>query len=360
MTTSIATSPGDDSLAELCLALRRNSSCSSGTEGWPADSLRLCGDSGVYRWFLGANQGGVGWSDVDQIRGYLALAQADLATTFIITQLIGALRRIAGSDNVSIADRWLDRLVAGKAFATVGISHLTTSRRHLDQPSLLARSTPTGFTLHGEAPWVTGAAHADLYVIGATLEDGREILLAVESDRAGIAAGNGIDLVALSNSCTDRVRFEGTSVDDSAVLAGPAPEVMKSGVGNRTGGLQTSTLAIGLSRSAIGYLSEQAERREELRVASSELASDLDRLEARLLRAAAGDSSCDTADIRGAANRLVLRSTQAALTAAKGAGFVEGHPVGRWCREALFFLVWSCPQPIAQAYLCELAGIQSA
>ncbi len=43
------------------------------------------------------------------------------------------------------------------------------------------------------------------------------------------------------------------------------------------------------------------------------------------------------------------------MTAAKGAGFIEGHPVGRWCREALFFLVWSCPQPVMQAHLCELA-----
>ena len=30
---------------------------------------------------------------------------------------------------------------------------------------------------------------------------------------------------------------------------------------------------------------------------------------------------------------------------------------GRWCREALFFLVWSCPQSVLSANLCELAGI---
>jgi hypothetical protein len=27
-------------------------------------------------------------------------------------------------------------------------------------------------------------------------------------------------------------------------------------------------------------------------------------------------------------------------------------------REALFFLVWSCPQPVMQANLCELAGLE--
>ena len=67
-----------------------------------------------------------------------------------------------------------------------------------------------------------------------------------------------------------------------------------------------------------------------------------------------GGSSND--QLRARANSLVLRATQAALAATKGAGYVVGHPAGRWCREALFFLVWSCPQPVVQVGLCELAG----
>ena len=35
-----------------------------------------------------------------------------------------------------------------------------------------------------------------------------------------------------------------------------------------------------------------------------------------------------------------------------------GHSAGRMAREALFFLVWSCPQPVMQANLCELAGLE--
>jgi len=65
----------------------------------------------------------------------------------------------------------------------------------------------------------------------------------------------------------------------------------------------------------------------------------------------------NTGELRADANSLVMRSTQAAMIAAKGVGFVEGHPVGRWCREALFFLVWSCPQSVAEANLCELVEV---
>jgi hypothetical protein len=80
-------------------------------------------------------------------------------------------------------------------------------------------------------------------------------------------------------------------------------------------------------------------------------------LESALLAAARGEPACSNDDLRQRANSLVLRATQASLAAAKGAGYVAGHPAGRWCREALFFLVWSCPQPVLAANLCELAGI---
>ncbi|HJT76198.1 MAG TPA: acyl-CoA dehydrogenase, partial [Gemmataceae bacterium] len=58
--------------------------------------------------------------------------------------------------------------------------------------------------------------------------------------------------------------------------------------------------------------------------------------------------------LRGRANALVLQATQAALTASKGTGFLLDHPAQRWARQALFFLVWSCPRPAAEATLAFL------
>lgn len=352
-------SPDSESMEQLCDRLKQWSGRWVHVDDWPGESLRLCGRAGVYRWFLPQSQGGLGWSEEDQTRGYLRLAEADLTTTFVITQYIGAIRRIAGSKNGVVGDAWLQRLIQGDAFATVGISHLTTSRQHLTRPALTARETGEGYVLEGQAPWVTGAPHGDLFVIGATLEDGREILVAVPGDAAGVRPGSGYRLVALSASCTDRVEFENVVVDQAMVLSGPIENVLQTGTGAGTGGLQTSTLAIGLARAAVHFLVDEASRRDDLSVPADELARELDQLEARLLRAAAGDPALSPSDIRGAANHLVMRTTQAAMTAAKGAGFIEGHPVGRWCREALFFLVWSCPKPVSHAHLCELAfGVQ--
>ena len=88
------------------------------------------------------------------------------------------------------------------------------------------------------------------------------------------------------------------------------------------------------------------------------LEAELDGLFDRLITAASAGIAPDARDtLRGDANGLVLRAAQAALTASKGAGFVRGHPAERLVRESLFFLVWSCPQSVTAAMLCEFAGV---
>ncbi|HAL14931.1 MAG TPA: acyl-CoA dehydrogenase, partial [Planctomycetaceae bacterium] len=132
---------------------------------------------------------------------------------------------------------------------------------------------------------------------------------------------------------------------------------MATGVGAKTGGLQTSTLAVGLASGAIEFLEAESAKRDDLVLAMEALKQEYAELRDQLIQAAAGEIECSNEQVRTSANSLVLRATQASLAAAKGAGFVTGHPAGRWCREALFFMVWSCPQPVMNAHLCQLAGI---
>ncbi|HYO24741.1 MAG TPA: acyl-CoA dehydrogenase, partial [Lacipirellulaceae bacterium] len=156
---------------------------------------------------------------------------------------------------------------------------------------------------------------------------------------------------------TGELRCEDVAVPDEGVIAGPVENVLASGAGAGTAGLQTSTLALGLARSALDFLVAETARRPELEAPYAALEADYARQTEALLAAARGEPRCSNDELRREANSLVLRATQATLAAAKGAGFVAGHPAGRWCREALFFLVWSCPAPVLQANLCELAGI---
>ncbi len=358
MSTCNITSPDDLRLDELCDHLTQLGPALDRSGDWPAEQLRLCGEYGVYQWFLEPQWGGQGWSELDVIRGYLRLSAACLTTTFILTQRSGACRRIAASTNERLKASLLPDLAAGRSFATVGISHLTTSRRHLREPVLRARPVERGYVLSGFSPWVTGAAHAETVVLGATLPDRREILVALPMDLPGANAPAPPQLVGLTSSHTGPVEVDEVEVGESRLVAGPVENVMSSGSGAGTGGLQTSTLAIGLARAAIDFVFQEAEKRPELNDPAEKLRRDHAALEDDLLQLAMGKPACSTEQLRQRANSLATRAAQAALSAAKGAGYVVGHPAGRWCREALFFLVWSCPQPVMQANLCELAGLE--
>jgi alkylation response protein AidB-like acyl-CoA dehydrogenase len=354
--TKIIRSADDAALDELCHELAKRADALDMTGAWPAEQLGLLADYGVYQWFVPREWGGQGWSDVECIRGYLRLSQACLTTTFILTQRTGACQRIADGASTRKRDL-LPPLVSGEQFATVGISHLTTSRRHLAKPALAAAEAGGGYRLDGFSPWVTGGAHAQTIVTGATLDDGRQILAAVPTDLPGVEADTPARLVGVSASATGAVQFRNVLIDRDWLLAGPIENVMASGIGGNTGGLQTSTLAVGLARSAIAYLEKEAKARDELREPTMALARDGEAATEDLRSLAVGNAACTPQDLRFRANSLALRATQAALTAAKGTGYVAGHPAGRWCREALFFLVWSCPQPVANAALCDLAGL---
>ncbi len=350
-----------DEINELCQRLREEAAALDQNQTWPNEQLKWCADAGVFRWFIPEHYGGLGWNELQLLRGYLALSQACLTTTFVLTQWQAACKRILSSDNTPLKSRLLPSMGAGELFCTVGISHLTTSRQHLDRPVLLAEpNSEGGFRLNGLSPWVTGSTRADLIVIGATLAEGTQVLCAVPADRSGVHPEPSAKLVALTGSCTGAVRLENVVVAPEEVVAGPVDQVLQSGSGGGAGGLQTSTLAAGLSLAASEFLREQAARRPDLNAVADKMIADCQTLVTDLERLTLGqEPRLQAGDVRQRANSLVLRSTQAALTAAKGAGFLFDHPAGRWAREALFFLVWSCPQPVAAANLCEFAQLDS-
>ncbi len=350
-------SPEDPGLIRLCDELLSLTGDLDANDAWPRRQLELCGQFGVFEWFLPKALGGQEWNDVDVVRGYLKLSESCLTTTFVLTQLTGACRRIAASETDLVKERLIPDLLTGNQFATLGISHLTTSRRHLARPVLLAEEEEGGFTLYGYIPWVTGVPFAQHVVTGAGLEDGRQILIVVPLNLPGVSIPPTHPLVGLTASRTGEIRLDKVKVDREWLLAGPVEEVLKTGRGVQSGGVQTSTLAVGLASACIAYIEQEAQRRDNLVVPAEALRREQTELVKNLLASAAGDATPTTEAIRTQANSLVLRASQASLAAAKGAGYVASHPVGRWCREALFFLVWSCPQPVAAANLCELAGI---
>ena len=161
------------------------------------------------------------------------------------------MRRLADAAAKPTAAHWLGEIGRGRAFVTVGISHLTTSRRLGATATSVA---PGSFQVDGAIPWVTAAPRADLLVTGAVMPDGRKILFALPTDRPGVIIQTPFALAALQASCTAEVTLETVSIDDSDLLAGPAPDVMSHPGAVGTAGLETSALALGQAHAALAAL----------------------------------------------------------------------------------------------------------
>jgi alkylation response protein AidB-like acyl-CoA dehydrogenase len=328
-------------------------------DAWPAEQLSAMSDAGILGWLIPKEFGGSDISPLELVIGYEKLAALCLTSVFVLTQRNAAIQRLVRSPNFELKEQLLRALVDDSIFATVGISHLTTSRQHWKQPTVLAEETAGGFILTGDVPWVTGADRADVVVTGGTLADGRQLLVALRMTSEGVAVQSPANLLALNASRTASIQLKNVFVPETDLVAGPVENVMKV-AGGGAGSHTTSALAVGHSAAAVQLLKGEAEQRPDLREIVEPFETELTVLQAALHRAIEfqGDElppqvSAET--LRQQSNSLALRSTQASLAASKGAGFVAGHPASRLVSEAMFFLVWSCPQPVVLANLRELA-----
>lgn len=352
--------PADDLISGSLTRLAALDGPADEAGAWSEPLWSVLVELGAPRWPLPGRLGGDECGRSCLLQRYARLAEGSLTAAFILSQHDAGVRRLAAAADRPAAGRWLERIAEGTAFTTVGISHLTTSRRLGEQP-MSAVSEGDGYFLSGTMPWVTAACRANVIVSGAPLDDGRQFLGAVATDRPGLSVRPPFALAAVQASCTSEVVCERVPIHAEDLLAGPAVDVMKHPGAAGTGGLETSAIALGQARAAIVGL-------EALRPASAGPDEALEVLGASWRRAwsdltAAAEGTpgaLPSGQVRGQANALVLRATQAYLAASKGTGFLRSAPAQRWARQALFFLVWSCPGPVAQATVRDLVGVCSA
>jgi len=343
--------------SELLADIARHARQADESPVWPGASWAALQKLGGVRWCIPQAYGGDGLSGAQLLERYEALAGACLTTCFILSQRDAACRRLLDSGNESLCTQILPQLATGKRFATVGLAQLTTSHQHT-APSVTAREDSDVFIIDGVIPWVTGAARADHIVMGAITDAGKQILGVMGANLPGVIVEEPLKLMAMDGSLTGPVRCKGVRLPRSQILAGPADQVL-AGKRGGTGGLETSCLAIGLTGAAVRHLQQEAKERTQLEGDAARLEKAFRTMRQELLDLAANATpSADAAQhLRARANTLVLRATQATLAASKGAGFVRDHPAQRWARQALFFLVWSCPWPVTAATIAQLTSV---
>ena len=325
---------------------------------WPASSWRIVQQMGGLLWTVPKSYGGEELSGTALLSRYESLTGACLTSCFILTQRDAAIWRLYAYGKEALWDELFPGLVSGERLITVGLAQLSTSRQHT-KPAVTARKDGLDLIIDGVIPWVTGAARADWVLTGAIMDDQQQVLFILPTDAPGVTVGQSLELAALQGSVTAEVHCQGVRIAPKWLLAGPTEHVMQSDRG--TGSLQTSCLALGLAKQAIRYLADEAERRPNIKRHVERLDKALQDLRQTMYDLADGTEANPRAEmtqlLRARANTLVLHATQAALAVSKGTGFLRQHPVQRWARQALFFLVWSCPWPVTEATMDSLTDL---
>jgi alkylation response protein AidB-like acyl-CoA dehydrogenase len=258
----------------------------------------------------------------------------------ILTQRDSAVGIIAGSANRVTRDRLLAEVRDG-AFVTVGIAQLTTSRQ-IGAPALTATRIGTDYRLDGLIPWSSGAAKARYVVAGAATE-GAQILFALPTTTSGVMVEPPMDLVSMRSTWTSQVRCEGVVLPGELVLAGPIANVLSAR--RKSVPLPQAFLALGHARCALDLIGQHDSERG--RALHERFTAQLNSLHAQVVAACGPQANpADVPRLRGECNDLALRVTHAAVALYKGNALLLSHPAQRLAREALFLLVWSCPDPV--------------
>lgn len=341
------------------------------TGSWPETSLAELGSVGAWQWVIPAAYGGRELDQVQLTQAYEAVAAGCLTTLLILTQRDRACELIAAGENEALKAALLPRLARNALLATIGISQVTTSRQGA-RPALVAVPAGDGFVLNGVMPWVTSAARSDVIVTAALLQDGRQLLTAVDARASGVTIDRPMDLMALQASHTSEVHCRNVCVPRERVIRGPAANALSSGMTIRPH--VVAAAGVGLAGSIATFiLAHAGGAGDALRTLAEEISHRCDAMRERLYRitrqaaarttshagntkpggepAGAGD---EKTDLRVAVNDLLVRVAAAALVYGKGTGFLRQMPVQRLVREAMFFLVWSASTDVRVGTVARL------
>jgi alkylation response protein AidB-like acyl-CoA dehydrogenase len=321
---------------------------------WPQQDLDDLGTVGAWRWFVPAEFGGEGIDPLELHLRYEAIASASLATALVLSQRDSAVGLIVGAEDWPMRGQILARMARGDCFATIGIAQLTTSRQS-GAPALRASVIDDGYRLDGVIPWCTGAAKAELVIAGAVLEDGRQILFALPTDLPGVRVEPPMPLVSLRSSWTAQIECQGATLPQRWLMRGPVAKALAS----RSKGLviPQAFLAFGLCRGGLELIAKHDSDR--ARSLAGRFSEQLEALRGQTIELCQPGREAEAAAaapaLRGACNDLAVRITQSAVALYKGSALRMDHPAQRLAREAMFLLVWSCPDAVIDCTVNALA-----
>jgi len=299
----------------------------------PVDLLDRLASEGFYGMAAPADVGGWDLSSAEVQPVVEALAGGCLTTTFVWIQHHNPVRAVASSATPGLRETWLGPLARGETRAGIALAG-----ERPGPPMLWATETPDGgFSLEGEAPWITGWNRIDVVMVAARWGDD-VVRVLVDAVPGETVRAEPLRLVATDASGTVTVRFRGHRVPPERVVGVEthADAIARDPTGLRTNG----SLALGVAARCLGLLGpgplddELAATRAALDVAGPEALPDA----------------------RARAAELTWRAAGALIVGTGARSIVRDQDAQRLAREAMFLLVFGSRPPIRQALAARLGA----
>ncbi len=306
-------------------------------ESVPQAHLTSLAEAGLYGLFAPETEGGLGLGYPATCSVVEELSSGCLASTFVWAQhfrFLGAM--LEPATPAPLRERYLRGAIAGDIKGGVALTGLLPG-----PPRLMARPAPGGWSLEGEAPWVSGWDIVDVIVVLARGPDGSVVSLLLDAKPQPGLSVNPLRLVALNASRTVRARFGGVFVRADMVIAEQDYDTARA----QSERLRLNgSFALGLVRRCCSLMGPSGFDHELV-----DCRAALDTAEGTDMPAARA-WACDLA-LRASASLVVNRGSRSA---------VIGDVAERLSREATFLLVFASRAAIKESLLARLSRPQRA
>ncbi|MDQ2675610.1 MAG: acyl-CoA dehydrogenase family protein [Actinomycetota bacterium] len=270
-------------------------------------------------------------------RGDMGLAVAALSPAAVATAI--GLWGDSGQQGT-----YLPALVSDDApAAALAIQEPSALFDPFDLKSTASRSDD-GFELNGDKSVVARGVDADIFVVGAMLDD-RPALFIVEASASGVLV-EPKPAMGLRPAATANLKLERVSLPAESLLGEGSPDVYADCV--RLGRIAWAALAVGTAQAVVDYVipyvnervafGEPISHRQAVAFKVADMATELEGMRLVMLRAASRvDQGLDFARESALARRIVAQKGMQigsdGVQLLGGHGYIKEHPVERWYRD---------------------------
>ena len=213
--------------------------------------LPALADAGVFGAGISAKSGGSGGDVRDAVEAIAAVAEHSLAAAFVFWGHRTFIEYLLQSPNGALRDRLLEPLIRGRQAGATGLSNAMKYLCGIESLQIAASRTDRGWRLDGQLPWVTNLRKSGFVFAAAVsaADGGAPFIVALDSERDGIARSDDLDLIAMRGSNTAALRIDAVAIDERDVITADArawlPRVRPAFLGMQCG------MSIGLARAAL-------------------------------------------------------------------------------------------------------------